>query len=312
MPSAAKNSRKQSPRSLPERVAVLLWRPWMIGAMFLLGMAPVIWSAIDVSLPDLPVLKRQQILTEHIQLVEAPAYLPSTVVSDVIGEEGHWALNRMNLAEYVAKQFESHTWIRQVNEVTIQPGPEVRVSCDYRKPVGLALTSQGAFPIDEQAVLLPAKDLKPAVLSQLLPLVGVEQSPQVAEGELWNDLRIVGAARLASEFAQTEGRLPLWQVYGLKCIQIPPATAEHPWSVDTAQYHLITQSGSRIVWGGIPGIEHPTEPDARIKMARLDRYYDDYGTFESPQGWQEIDIRPWKHVIRRSLSNTALAPSLRR
>jgi hypothetical protein len=86
------------------------------------------------------------------------------------------------------------------------------------------------------------------------------------------------------------------------------ATDDRPSSASSAaldlqpQFVLLTSGGSRIYWGRGPQAQYPGEIPASQKLARLERYLAQFGSFDQPQGPYEIDIRHWQEISRKQLA----------
>jgi len=68
------------------------------------------------------------------------------------------------------------------------------------------------------------------------------------------------------------------------------------------EFVIVTQSGSRIVWGHAPAVPVVQEVSPDDKMNRLRAYYKEHGSFDGIDGPQEVDLRPLEGVRIRRLS----------
>jgi hypothetical protein len=70
---------------------------------------------------------------------------------------------------------------------------------------------------------------------------------------------------------------------------------------------LQAKGGSTIIWGRAPGTDHPGELTSAQKVARLDKYVTEFGSFSRPSGPYEIDIRHWQEITRRPAAKAQAA-----
>ena len=103
--------------------------------------------------------------------------------------------------------------------------------------------------------------------------------------------------------------------FGLTSI-VAPQRPDPKVSPAELTFELTSKGGSVIVWGRPPGTNHPGELTVEQKVGRLERYLEQFGSFDGPHGPYEIDIRHWQEISRRPLtppkSNAARATSQRR
>jgi hypothetical protein len=141
----------------------------------------------------------------------------------------------------------------------------------------------GWYPVDAEAVVLPAHDFPPVEVRRYPQLVGIESVPVGPVGHPWGDPRVLGGSQIAAALG------PAWQE--LKLDRIVSAGQGDTGLPRQTVYEIFTRGGTRILWGRAPNREAPGEPDADEKIARLKRYFAEHGTLEGPRGPQVLDLR---------------------
>lgn len=184
-----------------------------------------------------------------------------------------------DLAERIANAFSLHPWVAKVQSVTKHHPAQLQVELVYRRPVCMVEVPGGLFPVDVRGVLLPVGDFSPSEASRYPRLVGVDTVPVGTVGECWGDARVVGGAEIAAVLGD------LWEQFRLAAIV--PSTP----STDDPLYTLRTRGGSQINWGRAPGSTAPGELPPADKVARLRGHFAKYGTLESHDASQVLDIR---------------------
>jgi hypothetical protein len=138
------------------------------------------------------------------------------------------------------------------------------------------------LPIDDNAIRLPEGDLTDAERRYLPRISGVTGRPLI--GDVWDDPRVVGGARLATALGD------IWQK--LKLVEIL-ATNEAPRNEPQAYiFEIVTTGGTRIVWGSAPGQESGSgESPFEQKRQRIVDYAAQHGKLESIDGPEKLDVR---------------------
>ncbi|MCC7474749.1 MAG: hypothetical protein IT425_05095 [Pirellulales bacterium] len=263
-----------------------------IGVMFILaigGVAHVVWRYVA---PDLAGEPRFVLTAEHVHATTQPPWIRTNVTekalrdSNLVGRVsvlGNWD----DLARRVKDAFEFQPWVARVNRITRTPPRDVHVELVYRKPVA-AVESRDAsgiafMPIDESAVRLPEGDFTDAERRYLPRIAGVTGRPLV--GDRWEDPRVVGGAKLASQLADIWGKLRLVEI--IANIQSSPNGFDQRY-----RYEIVTSGGTRIVWGSTPGEELAgVESPFSQKRRRLIEYAEQHGKLESIEGPAVLDVR---------------------
>lgn len=213
------------------------------------------------------------------------------------------------LVRELADAFQKHPWISRVIRVRKSFPPRVLVEVEYRKPVAFIEVERGFYPVDADAVVLPPSDFAPDDAARFPIVRNVTSMPQGPSGKPWGDPLVLAGARLA------ETLLDRWRTLGLTSI-VAPDRPDPAISPGDLSFVLTTRGGSKIVWGRPPGTNHPGELTVEQKLGRLDRYLEQFGSFDGPHGPYEIDIRHWQEISRRPLTppkaNAARAPGPRR
>lgn len=94
------------------------------------------------------------------------------------------------LERKLKESFAQHPWVKQVDQVTLEPPRHIQVSLTFRRPV-LAVPVGGLLrAVDDQGVLLPKK----AATAGLPVYQGKAKAPQ-GEGKAWGDPLVERQAR---------------------------------------------------------------------------------------------------------------------
>ena len=238
-----------------------------------------------------------QITSERIHITSPPHWIPRDLAEQVARQAGlpeAMSLQDDDVVGRIAMAFAGHPWVQRVVRVEKAWPARVNVELEYRRPVAMVQVAEGLYPVDGDAVLLPPGDFSMAD-TRLYPMItGVAMPPQGQAGRPWGNLLVLGAARLADVLGD------YWKTFRLQAIHLPRPD-EHEPDVKDAILVLETRGGTRIIWGRAPGSGHPGELTAAQKIGRLERYLEEYSTFDGPDGPYEIDIRHWQEIARRRL-----------
>jgi hypothetical protein len=243
---------------------------------------------------------------EQVEVTPQPAWIPQ---SNVRGEvlcspslDGPLSITDDDVTERIAAGFARHPWVAKVERVTKQYGG-VKVELVYRKPVCMVQLPGGGLPlpVDATAVLLPTGDFTPLETRRYPQLLGVDREPTVLVGSRWTDAKVIGGAEIAAALGD------LWESMRLHAIEpsaadpalATPGVAASPWTPNSFAgrsaepfFTLITDRGSRILWGYAPGANAPAELPAAEKVARLKRYVTEKDSLDGPEGKpQQLDVR---------------------
>ena len=249
-------------------------------------------------LPDLSARPEYRLAFQEIQLSPTPAgNVPADLLQQIQRQcdfPDEVSILNPQLAKRLGQAVRQHPWIAAVREVRLSFPPQAIVVVEYRRPAALVSIPAGLYPIDPDGVLLPPSDFS-ANDQQRFPLIrNVRSVPSGPAGISWGDPTVLAAARVADALRSD------WTDLQLTAIIAPrPTTAE----IDPAElkFELMTQGGSKIVWGRAPGSGHPGELTAVQKIERLRKYLDEFGRYDQPRGPYEIDIRHWQEISRRPL-----------
>jgi len=274
------------------------FRPKPLMAAAMIVCAVILWPMVETNLPDLSQQPEYRLTASDIQINKPPHWVPHQFVEDAIERVGfpaEMSLLDKNLTLDMAKLFAQHPWVAEVKEVRKVSFPaRLLVTLEYRRPVAMIEKRTGLYPVDARGVLLPKEDFSLSDTADYLTITGVRSSPPSVQGEVWNDSLVQGAARIAAVL-QTE-----WQGLNLKAVTVPPRTTSEV-KLNDAQFTLLTSTGSTILWGRAPGVQHDKELAVSQKIHRLKTYLADYGSFDAPSGPYEIDIRHWQQISRKQI-----------
>ena len=221
-------------------------------------------SLADVEVTPLPLWIHGNVLEEAQYL----AGLPET-------------LNTLDphLAQDLHDAFAIHPWVRQVLEVRVSHPAAARIKLAYREPVAVVRTATALEPIDREGVLLPRRGFANADL--YLTINGVRSTPSGPPGTQWNDPAIVAGAVTADALA------PQHRTLGIEAIDVSNYRATPNAS---GIVYLLTEQGTRVRWGHLPGSDYPGEVSTQDKIDRLVKYVADNHSLDLPDGPYDIDV----------------------
>ncbi|MFT5527808.1 MAG: hypothetical protein ACI9G1_004822 [Pirellulaceae bacterium] len=183
----------------------------------------------------------------------------------------------------IQQAFELHPWVRSANNVHAQSDGTVLVDVEYRRPVGMVQTRlggvQGLLPIDRDGCLLPSDDFTPQSARNYLKFDCGDTTPTGMIGGVWEDLRVIGAAKIASLLVDD------WKALGLYKVS---ATRKSTHAAPV--FHLQTRGKVFVYWGHAPGMEVVGEAKANRKVLGLISYVEKNGPIDS-SAKTELDLR---------------------
>jgi hypothetical protein len=229
---------------------------------------------------------------ERIQITTPPAWIRSDVKTQVLRDSGLVGsisvLDDGNtLARRVRDAFELHPWVASVERITRRLPSSLDIELKYRRPIAAVESSDPLgvmyLPIDDHAVRLPENDLTETERRYLPRVSGITGRPRV--GDVWDDPRVIGGAKLAAQLAD------VWQQ--LRLVEIL-ASAPNSTHDDKPLYtfEIVTTGGTRIIWGATPGQESSSgDSPFKQKRQRLLDYATQHGKLESIDGPAVLDVR---------------------
>lgn len=268
------------------------FRPGTLIAASFLASLIVLAPFIPHLLPRLSEQPEYQLSLDQIQVNVPPDWVPSTLTEEVLKGAPLPATVSVldgDLCRRIGTAFESHPWVAEVRSVQLTGEPAIRVVLEYRVPIAFVETPRGFYPVDVHGVLLPPVDFSLNDTDRLPRIQGVNSVPSGIAGMVWQDVVVRSAARLAAILAPDQDMNRYWRRFGLRAIVAPPVD---PATVSPREltFELVTDGGSRIIWGKPPGADD-LEPTAEQKIGRLEQYLSRFGDFDSPDGPYRIDIR---------------------
>jgi len=161
-----------------------------------------------------------------------------------------------DLANRIARAFDTHPWVRRVVGVRLAHPPAAVVEIVCREPAAMVAVKGGLLAVDAESVVLPSTDFTAEAAAAYPRLTGVDSSPQGPEGARWGDPVVEEGAAIAAVIG------PEWKSLGLvECRPIREAGAR--------RWELVGPEGRRIRFGSAPGGEAEGEPSAAVKVAAL-------------------------------------------
>ncbi|MEC7500703.1 MAG: hypothetical protein VX970_03150 [Planctomycetota bacterium] len=263
-------------RGAAKQVVLLLILPIMltlIAALLYWGWQ-VVWQMAPVS-PQFSLHPANIEITTESRWADRSAILQQVVHEASLDDQ--LSLLDPGLNERLSLAIEDHPWVKSVERVEKFQPPRVEVTLRYREPVAFiardsaAKQSQGdeICIVDREGIHLPQDltrvDAPP--VSVLAEIRGVPFQPP-SPGEMWNDVRVRAAARVAASLSND------WGLLSLQAIR--PASQPVVGSNETYAFMLITRGGQEIPWGpqylDALSADRTGEPTAEEKAARLKAY----------------------------------------
>lgn len=199
------------------------------------------------------------LLPEAVTLEGVAAWVRSDVKAEALRNaslDGGLPLDDPELPRRLARAFDMHPWVRQVERVSLAHPAAATVTIACREPVAMVGVQGGLLAIDAEGVVLPSADFTAEAAATYPRIAGIESSPQGPEGSAWGDPAVEEAAALAVAIG------PEWQSLGLvECRPVGKGTLR--------RWELVGPESRRIVFGSAPGREVAGEPGAAAKVARL-------------------------------------------
>ena len=305
----------EPPEEVPSRWAPVgrallkaFFRPKRLLLLALFPVAGVLAPIVYRSWPDLDENSVYRVRAADIRITPAPRPVPANLVERTVGSaalDQELSVLEPDLLPRLAAAFAKEPWVRRVVGLRKGLPAHINVELEYRQPVAMIDVKQGVYPVDGEGVLLPPADFSTVEIRRYPLVTGVRSLPSGPPGTAWDDVVVLGAAKIAAAL------VPAWSDLDLSSIHAPAldsATA----ALEDLTFELRARGGSRIVWGRPPGTGHPGELTADQKLGRLRRYVADFGPLDAPGPAFEIDIRPWQEITRRPLSSAEREERLRR
>lgn len=193
---------------------------------------------------------------------------------------GGRALSRDPLEE-IGRALQDTGWFERTPELRWTPEGGIEASGVFRAPAAAVRLGLREYLIDYEARVLPLD--YPAGDSNQIFLLNPSQ-PLVGTGQTWPGEDIAAALDLV-RLLQKENLLG--QVSGIDMGR----------GRDSGVLSIITDSGSRVVWGGGPKHLRPAEQPTSVKLARLHGLLERTGRIDASV--DVVDLRPQQPLLER-------------
>jgi len=220
----------------------------------------------------------------RLQLAELPewaikeGWTPRLASIVTVDPSDAWLDER--LTERLAERFRRSGWVKDVRWVRKYADGTVRVSCEFRRPIGMVQTREGFIPVDIEGYRLPE------VYDRLSPgwimITGVVSAPP-PPGSRWDDGDVRAGVRLTAMLFE--------QPWASRITAID--VSNYHGRRDPARHHIVlaTQQGTRIRWGSAPG-EEIEEPTAAEKIRNIEQQL----RMDSARAWVDVSVFPDKVI----------------
>lgn len=196
-------------------------------------------------------------------------------------------------------RLEATGWIRQVTTLAREPGGVVRIAGEWRLPAALVKRGRETYLVARGGELLqlpPNAPLKPGSLFTIMnpfaePPADAPGRPTF--GKAWPGGDVQAAVALLEQLHTIPGAD---QVVGI----------DLQGYMKTGKLILVTDRGTRIVWGSAVDEVAPGEVKAEVKLARLREFVRTYGRIDAGQRRIEIySQRPFVDHTAEALETAA-------
>lgn len=242
-----------------------LWR-WrsLIGAVAILAGAWVAgWAAWQQFAERIERAADSLLTGEAIEVVGIPDWVTTDLKWQALRNaslDTPLPLDDPSLERRLARAFDMHPWVAQVEQVKTRHPAAATVTIRCRVPVAMVRVQGGLLAIDGEATVLPSADFTPETAAQYPLITGITTSPRGPEGSPWGDQVVAAGAALTAAIA------PEWRKLGLtECRAVPARDGTESGIL----WELLGADDLVIVFGRAPGRELPGEPAAAVKIARL-------------------------------------------
>jgi hypothetical protein len=239
-----------------------------------------VWQSVRSHVLHAP---HYQITPDNVAITPPPKWIRADIKGEAIRDaeiDGSLSVLEEDLVERVHQAFSAHPWVAEVLSVAKLPPARLEVALVYREPVCMVQVAGGLFPIDVEGVLLPTADFSPHEAARFPRFSNASLPTEPPAGVVWQDIRVLGAARLAAALKDA------WEHLGLHYLELMP----NPGSGGN-EYQIVTRSGTRIFWGPAPSRDEASAASAKAKLEKLNQYYVERGTLDGPHGTQDIELR---------------------
>lgn len=244
-------------------VGGLLWR-WRspLGAALVLLVAGfglrLAWNQFNDQIDRGP---ETLLVPERIEVRGIPAWVTSDLKWQALRNASldmALPLDDPDLERRLARAFDMHPWVEQVERVETSHPAAATVTIRCRVPVAMVRVQGGLLAIDAESTVLPSADFTPAAAAAYPVIDGITTSPRGPEGATWGDPLVTEAAGLLAAIG------PEWQKLGLR--ECRPRSAERGGGT---WWELLGDDELCILFGSAPGLAAPGEPVAAEKIIRL-------------------------------------------
>ena len=274
-----------------------------VAAAALIAAGKLVWERVE---PTVVSRERYLLPATAITVNPPPEWIVCDVASQVIqtaGLDRRLSIMDDGFVKAIDNAFTLHPWVESVSRIEKSYPPAVKVELVYRRPIAVIETPLAGgvelLPVDAHGIHLPASDV-PLIRRNYLPrIMGVVGQPPL--GQRWDDPRVSGAVDLAARLADVWDSLHLAEI-------VPSARPEVQGEQRYFVYDLVTQGGTRIVWGAAPEAGAPGEADFVVKRQRLEQCGHQYGPFDSVKSPDVVDIRHGIQVTPRTVKKPGAEP----
>lgn len=291
--------------SLGRRLIGRIFQPRWLAIAAVIGLALVMFPKVKGIRSQLKHRREYIVTMEDVRISEPPSHVPHDFISRVyFRSQLPRELSLLDDATLlkVADAFIADPWVADIRRVQKDYPSYIYLDIVYRTPAAMVQVGDGLYPVDEAGTLLPPQDFTREEALQYPIITNVHSVPAGADGTLFGDPVVHGAARLARALTPTDQPGDsVWKRFELSRIRAPRRkSADEP--MEDLIFELVTTGGSQIVWGRAPGIAHPAELTVAQKIGRLESYVASYGSFDAQDVAYELDIRHWKEISRRAIA----------
>lgn len=250
---------------------------------------------------------------EKIEITPQPAWIHSDLKAEVYRQNG---LSKLSLLEpsataTIAHAFEANVCIKSTNHVRKLSGGKVQIDVTYRQPAayvyvqlplapGASKREAGAYPIDDEGVVLPSTEFAQSQLGNYFMIFAKDIQLERKDNVSFRDPRIGEALALCKLLEPVRSELQLAFIDVFADGMDVQLEGFNSW-----QLRIRTKDERAIIWGHAPGKETKDEMLVEEKIATMKAWL---AAPPSAGSVEELDLRQRRGLGQRftSAANQAL------
>ncbi|KPJ57980.1 MAG: hypothetical protein AMS15_09385 [Planctomycetes bacterium DG_23] len=210
-------------------------------------------------------LPQYQLSPATAKVTRAPSWLKEDFAKEVArpsGLEENFSLLESGISQRLADSFSRNPWVRKVKFVERDFSGKVRIGLILRQPVAIVRKGVEFYLVDIDGRRLPGMWLKRRAVGLDLPLIINMEKGAPEVGEIWPGKDVCHGAAVAH-------CLTSFDLSQVNITAIDVANVGGRFSPYQREIVLLTDKGTRILWGRAPHSSSPGELTPATKIALL-------------------------------------------